>query len=146
MTKLKKVFYSIWAGLTLILILFGWWQTQRLNSVSTERNRIRYTSINILLNDSQDILDVVARQMTKSPCEQTQAALNVAVILDLLDAAAKCADSNTAADIRTQWDSLTDLSSKLGSPDRDEQLVVQDALRGQAERVRKITQDFTARQ
>ncbi|MEI6914576.1 MAG: hypothetical protein WCL39_05535, partial [Armatimonadota bacterium] len=75
-----------------------------------------------------------------------QAALNVAVILDLLDAAAKCADSNTAADIRTQWDSLTDLSSKLGSPDRDEQLVVQDALRGQAERVRKITQDFTARQ
>ncbi len=144
MTKLKKVFYSIWAGLTLVLALFGWWQTQRLNTVSTERDRIQYTSLRTLLDESQRMLDIAARQVTGSPNERTQATSSVATSLTLLDAASKSADTRTATDIRTEWDALSNLRSEVASSDPGAE--VGETLRKEADKVRKITQDFITRQ
>ncbi|MCC6484031.1 MAG: hypothetical protein IT209_04210 [Armatimonadetes bacterium] len=141
MNKVKKTLFSIWAVVTLVLLLDAWWQTAHVGRLAAERDRIRYQSLSALLEQSSRTLDDAARYTGNGQPEQ--AADSVASSLALLDAAGKTAESGNAQAIRSKWEDVQRIRGEVFQPANPRD--VQKRLRQDATDVRDLLRDLFAR-
>ncbi len=128
MSKAKKIFFGVWAAVTIILVLFGWVQSTRLRRAVLTRDQIRYGSVVALLGQSQRLLDSAAGQPNKNTADTS-----VAAALALLHEAASEAEPPTSA-------TLDDEVARVQSVRRDmmQGQPVSDRLRKEATSIRDI--------
>jgi hypothetical protein len=111
MTRGRKIFYGAWTALTVLLVLFGWVQTKRLEAVSAERDRLRAQTTAALLSEAQSILDEAADQTGRLNLGNAQAGTGSAI--SLLKAAERVAPPGTGAAIAERIKALEDIRSAL---------------------------------
>lgn len=140
MNKAKKIFYLVWAVVTLILLLLVWWQRGQLRSLAIQRDRIRYQSMTTLLEEAAQMLDDSARYTAQGQSDQAARAVDVS--LALLDAAGKAAESRQAGTIRDQWEEVQGLRPDVFKPARPDEL--QKQLRREAAGVRDLLRAVTS--
>jgi len=110
-SKGKKIFYGVWAGITVLLLLFGWIQTNRLRSVYAERDRIRAETVAALLSEAQSILDEAADQTGSLNLGNAQA--GIASAASLLKAAERIATRDISRAIAERIKALEEIRSAV---------------------------------
>ncbi len=111
MSQSKKIFYGVWAAITAILLLFGWIQTNRLKSISAERDRIQAETVAALLSEAQSILDEAADQTGRLNLGNAQAGIASAV--SLLKAAERISTRDAASAIRERMKAVEEIRAAV---------------------------------
>lgn len=95
MAKIRRYFFWTWTAATLILALFGYVQTRRLENASAELRHVRVSTVASLLGQSQGLLSAAAEEVDQRNLGTAQADASAA--LDLLKAAAANVKDDSAA-------------------------------------------------
>ncbi len=117
MSKGRKIFYGVWAGVTVVAILFGWVQTQRLARASAERESIRAETVAALLSEAQSVLDEAAEQTGALNLGNAQAGIASAV--SLLQAAGRIAPPEQARAIEERIKAAQEIRAAVLQGDRE---------------------------
>ncbi len=116
-SKGRKIFYGVWAGVTVVAILFGWVQTQRLARASAERESIRAETEAALLSEAQSVLDEAAEQTGALNLGNAQAGIASAV--SLLQAAGRIAPPEQARAIEERIKAAQEIRAAVLQGDRE---------------------------